>query len=336
MSEKTYKIGIIGAGAWGTTLANLLAEKNDDVVLWTHETEVVKTINKDKENKKYLSSVALNESLKAADEPSDLRGSDVYLIAVPTQFIRNVIEKNDFGFGDKPLVNVSKGIENETHMRVSQILADVSKISENQYAVLTGPSHAEEVVKRTPTTVVVASKNSEIAKLIQQVFKRQYFRVYTSDDVLGCELGGALKNVIAIAAGIIDGLELGDNTKAALITRGLAGMTRLGTKLGADPLTFSGLSGLGDLIVTCDSRHSRNRRVGEEIGKGKTLDKVLSEMQAVAEGVKTTISAYNISKKYDIDLPIVAQVYEILFHNVKPGKAIKKLMTRESKDEWYL
>jgi glycerol-3-phosphate dehydrogenase (NAD(P)+) len=220
-------------------------------------------------------------------------------------------------------------------MRVSEILFNVAGISPENYAVLTGPSHAEEVARKMPTTVVSSSENNDNTRLIQNVFSTNNFRIYSSNDVVGCEIGGSLKNIIAIAAGIIDGLELGDNTKAALITRGLAGMTRLGVALGSNSQTFSGLSGLGDLFVTCNSKHSRNRYVGEQIGKGRKLKEIMDEMKMVAEGIYTTESAYFLAQKHNVELPITEQIYKILFEDVQPMVAIKNLMTRPSKREWW-
>ena len=330
------KIGIIGAGGWGTSVAKVLSENNHKVILWSHEKDVVDDINKLHENSKYLLGVSLrNLHIKATYEVSDLRFCDFYVLAVPTQYIREVFDLYNFHLKDKIIVNLSKGIEKNTLMRVSQILRDVAGINEQQYVVLTGPSHAEEVSRHTPTTIVAASEVIENARHIQKIFTNQYFRVYTSEDVVGCEIGGALKNVIAIAAGIIDGLGIGDNTKAALLTRGLAGMSRLGVTLGANPITFSGVSGLGDLFVTCNSRHSRNRYVGEQIGKGRKLKDILSEMKMVAEGVETTISAYQLSQKHKVELPITEQVYRILFDDVNPLEAIANLMMRETKHEWW-
>ncbi|MFH1049688.1 MAG: NAD(P)H-dependent glycerol-3-phosphate dehydrogenase [bacterium] len=329
------KIAIIGAGGWGTSVAKVLTENNHKVIIWTHETDVVDELNKSFTNSKYLPEVQLDSNVKATNDPNDIKRCDFYVLAVPTQYIRPVFNQYKFPVKDKILVNLSKGIEKNTLMRVSQILFDVAGINGNQYVVLTGPSHAEEVSRKTPTTVVAASDIIENARLIQDIFSNAYFRVYTSDDVVGCEMGGALKNVIAIAAGIIDGLGIGDNTKAALLTRGLAGMTRLGVTLGANPITFSGLSGLGDLIVTCNSKHSRNRYVGEQIGKGKLLKDILTEMKMVAEGVETTMSAFQLSEKHHVELPITAQVYKILFEDVNPLNAMANLMTRETKHEWW-
>lgn len=329
------KIGIIGAGGWGTTVAKLLSENNHKIIIWTHEIDVVQGLNNSNTNTKYLPGIILDKNIKATNGPNDLKRCDLYILAIPTQFIRPIFNKYKFPIKDKILVNLSKGIEKNSLMRVSQILNDVTGINGKQYVVLTGPSHAEEVSRKTPTTVVAASDVIENARLIQDIFTNSYFRVYSSDDVIGCEIGGALKNVIAIAAGIIDGLGIGDNTKAALLTRGLAGMTRLGVTLGANPITFSGLSGLGDLIVTCNSKHSRNRFVGEQIGKGRLLKEILKDMNMVAEGVETTISANQLSEKHQVELPITSQVYKILFEDVNPLKAIANLMTRETKHEWW-
>ena len=329
------KIGIIGSGGWGTALAQLLSENGHKATLWCHEEETAEEINKYHTNKEFLPDVNLSKSLLAVSADKKLKGQDIYVIATPTQYIRTVFEKNDFHIKDKPVINVAKGIEQKTLFRVSQIVKVAAGVSPENYVVLTGPSHAEEVARKTPTTVVAASDNYSLAKECQDIFNNEKFRVYTSEDVTGCELGGSLKNVIAIAAGIIDGLELGDNTKAALITRGLAEITRLGVALGAKQETFSGLSGLGDLFVTCNSRHSRNRSVGEKIGRGKSAEDITKDMKMVAEGVKTTESAYELGLKHDVEMPISAQMYKILFEKQKPQEAINELMTRRTKREWW-
>ena len=333
MRLNNLKIGIIGAGGWGTALAHTLAINHHKVLLWSFENEVVNDINFNHKNSLYLPGASLNQSVKATTDCKELSNADIIVIAVPTQYIRETIQKYEFNFSDKVIVNVAKGIEQNTLYRISEILYDVTNIKKSHYVVLSGPSHAEEVAKQIPTTVVAASENHQSAKLIQDVFTTPTFRIYTSEDVIGCELGGSLKNIIAIATGIIDGLGLGDNTKAAVITRGLAEITRLGIILGASPSSFSGLSGLGDLFVTCSSRHSRNRYVGEQIGRGKTLTEIQSEMKMVAEGVDTTKSAYALAKKHSVELPIIEQVYKILFNNVKPSNAIHGLMTRDTKRE---
>ena len=329
------KIAIIGAGGWGTAVAKLLSENNHKVIIWTHESDVVEELNSNHTNSRYLPGIKLSPEIKATENPLSLKRCDLFVLAVPTQYIRPVFNRYQFPIKDNILVNLSKGIEKNSLMRVSQILFDVAGIDGNQYIILTGPSHAEEVSRKTPTTIVAAADIIENARLIQDLFSNSYFRVYTSDDVIGCEIGGAVKNIIAIAAGIIDGLGIGDNTKAALITRGLAGMTRLGVALGAKPNTFFGLSGIGDLIVTCNSKLSRNRYVGEQIGKGRLLKDILKEMNMVAEGVETTVSVNQLSEKHQVELPITAQVYKILFEDVNPLKAIANLMTRETKHEWW-
>lgn len=335
MKDNLHQIGVIGAGGWGTALAALLAKKNFDVHIWSHETDVVDDINHNHCNSLYLSNVSLPGTLIATDNFSQLSDADLFVLAIPTQFIRSTLAKFNIDFNGKIVTNVAKGIEAETLLTVSKLLADSSNVTPDNYVVLTGPSHAEEVSQNVPTTIVAASDNYDSTHLVQKVFTTDTFRVYTSDDVIGCEIGGSLKNVIAIASGIIDGLKLGDNTKAALITRGLAEISRLGIMLGANPQTFSGLSGLGDLYVTCSSRHSRNRYVGEQIGLGRTIAEINSEMKMVAEGIKTTKSAYYLSIKHDVELPIVEQIYKILFEGVAPMNAIHDLMTRKTKREWW-
>lgn len=328
------KIFVIGAGGWGTTLANLLSFKFD-VIIWAREKEVVDEINNNHTNQIFLPGISLNPKLKATDTLEIIDDFRFVVNAVPTQFIRNIysnLKNNDFS--NKILINTSKGIEQNTTYRISEIFFDVLDLPEENYVVLSGPSHAEEVARKIPTTIVAASSDLTNAKLVQQMFSTPEFRVYTSNDIIGTEIGGALKNVLAIASGIIDGLGYGDNTKAALITRGLAEIVRLGVACGAHPWTFSGLSGLGDLFVTCNSKHSRNRLVGELIGKGQTLEQITSSMKMVAEGVATTKSAIKLGEKHQVELPITQQVNRILFENLSPTQAINELMTRESKHEW--
>lgn len=326
-------IGVIGAGGWGTALANVAAANGHDVTMWSRSARLAEEINSHHTNSTYLPEVRVHESIVAGTDPRIVHGSDILVVSVPTQFIRTVVEGFDFRIRESLIANASKGIENRTLLRVSQLLRDVARIDRDNYAVLTGPSHAEEVIRGVPTTVLAASSDEDTAIHIQRAFSSASFRVYRSNDVIGAELGGALKNVIAIAAGIIDGLGTGDNTKAALITRGLAEITRLGVVLGANPATFSGLSGLGDLIVTCDSRHSRNRHVGEEIGRGKSLQSILAESPMIAEGVATTESAYQLAQRHNVEMPIVEQVYQILFFDKSPRTAVHDLMTREFKSE---
>jgi len=329
------KTGIIGAGGWGTALAMVLAANHHQTMLWTRSEDVAQEINTRHSNHVFLPDVTIPPSIRATNDPADLADSDLIVIGVPTQYIRSILTTYNFSLDGKIIVSGAKGIERSSLLRVSEILADVAGITPEKFAVLTGPSHAEEVARKMPTTVVSASTSTAVAHAVQKAFTTNVFRVYSSDDVIGAELGGALKNVIAIAAGIIDGVNMGDNTKAALITRGLAEMTRFGTALGANPHTFSGLSGLGDLFVTCNSRHSRNRRVGEQIGAGKSLAEILTETQTVAEGVSTSESAYQLSKKHGVEMPIVEQVYRIIFDGKPPRKAISELMTRRAKPEQW-
>ncbi|MBL7999726.1 MAG: NAD(P)H-dependent glycerol-3-phosphate dehydrogenase [Candidatus Kapabacteria bacterium] len=326
-------IGIIGAGGWGTALAMVAAQNNHAVTLWARKQETADEINTHHTNTVFLPGVSISETITATTSAEIVSAAEMLVIAIPTQFIRSVVTAYPFSLSGKTIANASKGIERNTLLRVSQILRQTSNVHIEDYVMLTGPSHAEETVRNVPTTVLAASLDEDSASKVQDVFTTPTFRCYRSNDVIGAELGGALKNVIAIAAGIIDGLGTGDNTKAALITRGLAEMARLGAELGANPLTFSGLSGLGDLIVTCDSKHSRNRRVGELLGKGKPLAEILDEMHMVAEGVSTTESAYALARKRNVEMPIVEQVYEILFNNKPAPLAIRDLMTRESKRE---
>ncbi len=328
------RIGIIGAGSWGTAIAVLLQSNGNEVTLWALEPEVIQSIRNQRVNKVFLPNVLLSESIKIEPVLSKVvESNEGIVLAIPSHAVRSILDQFDNLQKDALVVSVAKGIENETLLRVSQILSE--KIDENRIAVLSGPSHAEEVSKGIPTAVVCASKNMETAEWFQKVFMSSVFRVYLQNDISGVEYGAALKNVIAVAAGIIDGVGAGDNTKAALLTRALAEITRLGTSLGADSLTFAGLSGMGDLIVTCMSKHSRNRYLGEQIGKGKTLKQVLSEMVMVAEGVKTTRSAYELAIKNKVEVPIITEAYKVLFQNKGPKQAVFDLMTRAAKfEDW--
>lgn len=333
MKLKSHKIGVIGAGGWGSAITIPLCSNSHEVRIWSFESDVADEINTNHTNEAYLPGAKIPDGVKAFTNIEDLADCDLLVNAVPTQFIRETFSNFIDVIKGKPIVNLSKGIEKDTLMSISEIFKEILGLPPEKYIVLTGPSHAEEVALNIPTTVTAASLFLNSAKMAQDVFNSTEFRVYSSIDVTGCEMGGALKNVIAIAAGIIDGLGLGDNTKAALITRGLAEITRLGLKLGADPLTFSGLSGLGDLVVTCDSKHSRNRYVGEQIGKGRTLADIKAETKKVAEGVFTTESAYSLGQKYGVEMPIVEQMHKIIFRDVSPKIAIKELMERDSKNE---
>ncbi|MCH7974046.1 MAG: NAD(P)H-dependent glycerol-3-phosphate dehydrogenase [Bacteroidetes bacterium] len=330
------RISVLGAGGWGTTLAILLHYNGHSVTLWEYKKDYAKILDKKRENKTYLPGIPIPIDLTITHNLNEAAiDNNMIVLAVPSQFLRSVIKKIDKNLlKNSILVSVSKGIENNTLMTMSQMLLDaVPTLSENQIGVLSGPSHAEEVSRRIPTTVVTASKDIETSKSIQSAFITSYFRAYASTDVLGVELGGAFKNVIAIGAGIIDGVKYGDNTKAAIMTRGIAEISRLGVAMGANPETFAGLSGMGDLIVTCMSKHSRNRYVGEQIGGGKKLKQVLKEMTMVAEGVMTSKSASQLAKKMKVNTPITNEVYNILFKDKDPLKATTDLMTRDMKME---
>jgi glycerol-3-phosphate dehydrogenase (NAD(P)+) len=330
------KICILGAGGWGTALAILLDNNKHNVTLWEYNKEYAHTLSEFRENFYFLPKIKIPSTIKITNDiHSAVKDKDIIVISTPTQFIRNVIEQiSDVSFTNKIIISVSKGIENDTLMTVSHIFQNVFKnIKKKNIGVLSGPSHAEEVAQKIPTAVVAASYYNHNAEVIQHLFSNKYFRVYRSNDVLGVELGGALKNVIAIAAGITDGAGFGDNTKAAIMTRGIREITRLGMYLGARENTFMGLSGVGDLIVTCMSKHSRNRFVGEEVGKGKKLEQVLAKMKMVAEGVATAKSMHELAKNEDIDLPIIEQVYKVLFLHKNPHVATEKLMTRVLKEE---
>lgn len=323
-------IGILGAGAWGTAIACVAADNGHSVLMWAREPEVVDEINLAHTNQRFLKGAHLADKVRATSAIGDVCDCDIIITATPTQFVRSVLTK--LNLSGKIVVNLAKGIEVGTHFRVSEIVDDTSA-GDVHYVVLSGPSHAEEVIQRMPTTVVCASVDAESALTIQQLLSTPSFRVYTSADVIGVEIGGALKNIIAIAAGIVDGIGLGDNTKAALISRGLAEIARLATALGADHKTLYGLAGLGDLYVTCSSRHSRNRSVGERIGRGEKLQQITESMSAVAEGVTTTKAALELAASVGVELPITQKVSEILFDSVDPRKAIYDLMTRQARME---
>jgi glycerol-3-phosphate dehydrogenase (NAD(P)+) len=317
-------------------LANFAAEKGFQVTLWEFDPKAAATLQKTRERPSVLFGSKLHDQIKVTHKiEQTLENPDFILLVIPSHAARSVLEQiaRIDSSPTVPIISCIKGIENDSLMRISEIVQDTLDFDMNRFAVLSGPSHAEEVNRHIITAVVVASPNHETAELIQRDFNSKTFRFYTSTDVVGVELGGALKNVIAIAAGICDGAGFGDNTKAALQPRGLAEIARLGRKLGADSLTFGGLSGMGDLIVTCMSRHSRNRYVGEQIGAGKTLEEVLSGMTMVAEGVKTCRSGVALAQKYDVELPICQEVYDILFNNKSAKEALTSLMTREVKPE---
>jgi len=330
------RIAVLGAGSWGTTLAILLTDNSHQVALWSYSEEHADVMRRKRENPPFLPGIPIPESVAVTcDLDEAVYGCEMVVAAVPAQFLRSVIGSlRGHVPSDLLVVNVAKGIENGTLMTMSEMLRDaLPDLPRENIATLSGPSHAEEVSRRIPTAVVVASTDIAAARRAQAAFMTPYFRVYESADLRGVELGGALKNVIAIAAGIIDGAQLGDNTKAAVMTRGIAEIARVGVALGAHARTFSGLSGIGDLMVTCMSRHSRNRYVGMEIGKGRKVADILGEMVMVAEGVATTQSAYELASRTGVEVPIITEVNRILFEDKDPLKACRDLMTRDPKGE---
>jgi glycerol-3-phosphate dehydrogenase (NAD(P)+) len=327
------KIAILGAGSWGTALAVTLSGKGHNVSVWDIDTNHIKTLAVDRENKKYLPEVMFNDRIKMYEdvEPT-IRDADVVLFSAPAQHFRSALEQaGPFLKKEMVLVNVAKGIEQKSLLRLSEIAYE--KIPSANYVVLSGPSHAEEVGKGLPTTVVAASKDQKLAEYIQDVFMTDRFRVYTNSDVIGVELGGALKNIIALGAGISDGMGFGDNAKAALMTRGMKEIAKLGVELGAELLTFAGLTGIGDLIVTCTSVHSRNRRCGIMIGEGMRPSEATKKVGMVVEGMYTTEAAYQLAAKHKVEMPITEQIYEVINETVDARDAVTTLMTREKKPE---
>ena len=330
------RIGVVGGGSWGTTMANHMALKGIDVDIWVREEDVYYQIKEKRINETFLPGIKLSNGLSPVQSFSEVsREKDLLLIAAPSHVFRNILtELSPFLSSSTPIVVATKGIENETLMTMSQVVKSVLPGDWDDYfACLSGPSFAREVCYKHPTVVTLASRNKELAKYLQELFSTDYFRVYTTQDVIGVELGGALKNVIAIAAGASDGLDFGYNARAALITRGLAEITRLGVSMGAKPLTFAGLAGIGDLILTCTGNLSRNRMVGLKIAEGVPVEEIISGMKMIAEGIKTSISAYDLAKKMGIEMPITTEVYNIIYKGKDPRDAVKELMTRELKAE---
>lgn len=326
-------IAVIGAGSWGTTLASLLAEKEYDVILWSHEPELAAEMAQSGMNTVYLPGVKLPDGLKfTADVREAVHKARYVLSVVPAQFTRSVFSAaQEYIPEEAVIISASKGIEQKSLLTVSRILKG---LLHRKIAVLSGPSFAQEVARRQPTAVTLATGNPGEGLLLQEIFNTSFFRVYTHSDVLGVELGGALKNVIAIAAGISDGLSHGHNARAALITRGLVEITRLGRAMGADPMTFTGLSGLGDLVLTCTGPLSRNYTVGLKLGQGETLKDILAATRSVAEGVATAQSAYELSKTYGIEMPIVEQVYDVIYADKPAADAVGHLMNRALRSEF--
>lgn len=326
-------IAVIGAGSWGTTLAVLLANKGHNVSLWVYEKDLCEDIKRTRINAIYLPGFTIPDSIKISHKIEDVVDKAKYILnVVPTQYTRNVFEDVlPYMSKDALIISASKGIERGTLLTVSGILKELSGYD---VAVLSGPSFAKEVIKKLPTAVTIAVKNKETGLLLQEIFNTDYFRVYTHDDVLGVELGGALKNIIAIASGISDALGLGFNARAALITRGLAEMTRIGVTMGAEEKTFRGLSALGDLVLTCTGPLSRNYTVGFKLGQGHKLKDILLSMSMVAEGVTTVEAAHELSKRYNVEMPIVSEIYKVINEGKNPSNAVKALMTRTLKSEF--
>lgn len=327
------KIAVIGSGGWGTAISILLANKGNSVYLWSWIQEETDRLNRDRENKEFLPGVKFPENITCSHDMGEcVNGAELIITAAPSPATRTTAKQLSahVAKGQK-LINISKGLEEKSLMRLSEVYKE--EIPQAEVSVMSGPSHAEEVSRGLPTTNVVASENIETAAFIQDIFMDDMFRVYTSTDVAGVELGGALKNVIALCAGISDGLGYGDNTKAALMTRGLAEIARLGVAMGAKQETFMGLSGVGDLIVTCTSMHSRNRRAGILLGEGRTLQETLDTVHMVVEGVNTAKAAYKMAEKYGVSMPIVEEANNILYNGANAREAVLRLMTREKREE---
>ncbi|MCI4626943.1 MAG: NAD(P)-dependent glycerol-3-phosphate dehydrogenase [Candidatus Magnetoovum sp. WYHC-5] len=328
-------INVIGAGAWGSALANLLASKGYNVTLWVYEQQVIQEIETTGMNSVYLPGISLSKGIAVTNDLAlAVKDTRYILLVVPTQYVRTILKQiSKYINSETVIITAIKGIEQATLKTASAI---IEEFLPNKIAVLSGPSFAKEVAFKKPTAITLAIKDLAEGAYLQDIFNTDYFRVYTHTDTIGTELGGALKNVIAIAAGIADGLQLGLNARAALITRGLSEIVRLGVKLGADFRTFSGLSGLGDLVLTCTGELSRNYTVGVKLGQGFDLQTILAHMNAVCEGIKTSASAYELSKKHGVEMPIVEQVYKVIHENTSPALAVQTLMARQLKTEFWI
>ena len=327
------KMCVIGAGSWGVALALSLHKNNHQVFMWTRDVDQVEEIRDTKENSKFLPGVIFPDDLIVSNDLEEvIKDSEIVVLAVPSQAVRSVSKQiKPFIKENQILVDVAKGLEKGTGLRLSDVVKE--ELPNNPYVALSGPSHAEEVSKFMPTTLVAACEEIEYAQKVQDIFMSQHLRVYTNPDIIGVELGGALKNIIAFGAGMCDGLGYGDNTKAALMTRGIAEMGRLGVAMGANVNTFTGLAGIGDLIVTCTSMHSRNRRAGILMGQGKSLEETLDEVQMVVEGITATEVAYKVSRELNVDMPITEAIYSVLYQGANPNEAVRDLMTRSKKHE---
>jgi glycerol-3-phosphate dehydrogenase (NAD(P)+) len=339
--NKKSKVLVVGAGSWGTTLAVLLADKEYDVLLWTHREEVCREISSTRRNNKYTKDLILPGNINPFHKINDrmFSGFEIIILAVPSHALRETVKKfysafNSIADSVRCVLNVAKGFETGTNLRLSEVLEEVLPDPiKSKTCSLSGPNIAQEVARKLPSVSVVASRNTGLLKFIQNVLSTDNFRIYTNEDVSGVEIGGAIKNIIAIASGISDGLGYGANTKASLITRGLYELSKFGIKLGADPVTFSGAAVMGDLIATCISEHSRNRSVGERLANGENIDQIMNSMYMVAEGIRTTKAVYEIAIKNNLDVPITECIYEIIYKNLSPEGSVKKLMSRKFKPE---
>jgi glycerol-3-phosphate dehydrogenase (NAD(P)+) len=331
------KVAVVGAGSWGTAFATITADKGVETVLWARRPELADDINARHMNPEYLAEFELPPSLSAThDVEKAVDGADVVVMAVPSHAFREVFRQVSPLVGNRvPIVSLTKGIEGESLQRMTEVMTDEADIPDERLAVVSGPNLAKEVMRRMPSASVVACNDEDTCAALQGLFMAPFFRVYTNPDVVGCELSGAMKNVIAISAGIADGMGFGDNSRASLITRGLAEVARLGVKLGADPLTFAGLAGMGDLVATCISPLSRNRRVGEELGRGRKLDDIVTETRMVAEGVKTSRAVLALGQREGVDLPLTEHVVKVLYEGVSPRDMVLSLMLRSAKPELH-
>jgi glycerol-3-phosphate dehydrogenase (NAD(P)+) len=331
------RVAVVGAGSWGTAFATITAEKGIETVLWARRAELADEINTQHRNPDYLADFELPPSLSSThDVQKAVEGADAVVMAVPSHAFRDVFRQTAPHVGQGvPVISLTKGIEQDSLQRMTEVMAEEADLPAERLAVVSGPNLAKEVMRRMPSASVVACGAAETAEALQGLFMAPFFRVYTNPDVTGCELSGAMKNVIAIAAGIADGMGFGDNSRASLITRGLAEVARLGVKLGADPLTFAGLAGMGDLVATCISKLSRNRGVGEELGRGRSLDSIVTETRMVAEGVKTSRAVLALGRREGVDLPLAEHVVKVLYEGVSPGDMVLSLMLRSAKPEMH-
>ena len=330
------KILVIGAGSWGTTLSKLLAEKKLDVTLWVRELELLEKLQKTNRNEYYLPQILLPTNIKYTNDLSLAKQADIIVLVTPSHVVREICKQlAKIGVNNKIIVSCAKGLEEGAFCRMTEIIAQ--ELPENKIAALSGPNHAENVSEKQPTATVIACADEQVARKLQRIFSTTYFRPYTNTDVIGVELAGAFKNIIALASGVLAGLGFGDNTLAGLMTRGLAEISRLGIALGAQAHTFAGLAGVGDLIATCVSKHSRNRWAGEQLGKGRSLEDILQETKMVVEGVRATQIAYKLAQVHKIDMPITSKLYEVLYEKKKARTAIKELMKRDhTKEEQFV